>query len=95
MLDILMLPLTAVLALMIVTADGVYRRRVLPALAAAGRAASVQREPQGYWSQIAAYGELCRERGASLLAWRYLTWVPALSTLLLVGWLVIGLAVPQ
>jgi len=90
MLDVLMLPLTAVLALMILTADGVYRRRVLPALAAA-----VQREPQGYWSQIAAYGELCRVRGGSRLAWRYLIWVPRLSTLLLLGWLVIGLAVPQ
>lgn len=94
MLDFLMLPLTAVLAVMILTAHFLYRQRVLPALAAAGRGAAPQREPRAYWDQLAAYRELCRERGAALHAWRFLAWVPRISVLLLIAWLLIGVLSP-
>jgi len=88
-LDYVMLPACAVLAAMILAAHFVYRRRVLPALA--GGAGGVQREPAGYWTQVAAYATLCRERGRSLAGWRLLYWVPRLSTLILIALLVVAL----
>lgn len=94
MLNFLMLPLTAVLAVMIITAHLLYRRRVLPALNGAGHDAAVQREPAGYWAQIAAYGEWCRAHGTSLAAWRFLSWVPRLSVVLLIAWFLIGVLSP-
>lgn len=97
LLDYVMLPACAVLAATILTAHFVYRRRVLPALATArGQAAAgVEREPAGYWSQVAAYGALCRERGESLAGWRLLRWVPRLSTLVLIALLVVAVLSAQ
>lgn len=97
LLDYLMLPACAALAAMILSAHFVYRRRVLPALAAAGGqpAAGAQREPAGYWSQVAAYGALCRERGGSLAGWRLLCWVPRLSTVVLIALLVVAVISAQ
>lgn len=89
-----MLPLTAILAAMIVTAHLLYRRRVLPALASAHHEASAQREPEGYWAQIDAYRQWCHAQGRSLGVWQFLHWVPRLSVVLLIAWFLIGVLSP-